>query len=54
MSHTDRHRRLDAALDALRARHGFGRILRGGSAPLLNDHDLGDDGFELRTPSLNQ
>ena len=53
-SHTDRHRRLDAALDSLRARHGFGRVLRGGSAPLLSDHDLGEDGFELRTPSLNQ
>jgi len=53
-SYADRHRRLDVALDSLRARHGFGRILRGGSAPLLDDHDLGDDGFELRTPSLNQ
>ena len=54
VSHADRHRRLDAALDSLRARHGFGRILRGGSAPLGDDHDLGEDGFELRTPSLNQ
>ena len=53
-SHADRHRRLDVALDSLRARHGFGRILRGGSAPLGDDHDLGEDGFELRTPSLNQ
>src|SRR5690606_31747128 len=29
----DRERRLDAALDQLRARHGFGRILRGASLP---------------------
>ena len=53
-SHADRHRRLDAALDSLRARHGFGRILRGESALLGEDHDLGEDGFGLRTPSLNQ
>ena len=53
-SRADRHRRLDAALDSLRARHGFGRVLRGSSASLLGDHTLGKDGFELRTPSLNQ
>lgn len=53
-SRDDRHRRLDAALDSLRARYGFGRVLRGSSAPLLEDHNLGEDGFELRTPSLNQ
>ena len=53
-SRDDRHRRLDAALDSLRARYGFGRVLRGSSAPLLEDHHLGEDGFELRTPSLNQ
>lgn len=50
----DRERRLDAALDALRARHGFGRILRGGSLPLGATHPLEADGFRLRTPSLNQ
>lgn len=53
-SRDDRHRRLDVALDSLRARYGFGRVMRGSSAPLLEDHHLGEDGFELRTPSLNQ
>jgi hypothetical protein len=51
---TDRHRRLDAALDDLRARFGFGRVLRGASAPLLTTDELERDGFRLRTPSLNQ
>ena len=50
----DRHRRLDGALDSLRKKHGFGRILRGASFPLAQTHPLGPDGFRLRTPSLNQ
>ncbi|MBL8860557.1 MAG: DNA polymerase IV [Planctomycetes bacterium] len=50
----DRERRLDAALDVVRARHGFGRILRGASLPLAATHPLEPDGFRLRTPSLNQ
>lgn len=53
-SRADRHRRLDRALDELRKKHGFGRILRGTSAPLAKSHPLGPDGFQLRTPSLNQ
>lgn len=53
-SHADRQRRLDGALDDLRARFGFGRVLRGSSLPLAADHALGPDGFRLRTPSLNQ
>ena len=53
-SRPDRQRRLDAALDQLRKRHGFGRILRGTSTPLEKTHPLGEDGFRLRTPSLNQ
>jgi len=53
-SRTDRNRRLDAALDQLRRRHGFGRVLRGPSTPLEKTHPLGEDGFRLRTPSLNQ
>jgi DNA polymerase-4 len=53
-SRDDRHRALDQALDRLRARHGFGRILRGGSLPLVETNELGPDGFRLRTPSLNQ
>ena len=53
-SHADRHRRLDRALDELRKKHGFGRILRGTSTPLAESHPLDEDGFRLRTPSLNQ
>lgn len=51
---TDRHRELDRTLDELRARLGFGRVLRGSSAPLLGRCELERDGFRLRTPSLNQ
>ena len=53
-SRADRHRRLDRALDSLRERHGFGRVLRGSSFPLVRTHPLEADGFRLRTPSLNQ
>jgi DNA polymerase-4 len=53
-SRADRQRRLDRALDRLRERLGFGRILRGSSAPLAATHPLRPDGFRLRTPSLNQ
>ncbi|MBK7874180.1 MAG: hypothetical protein IPJ77_00230 [Planctomycetes bacterium] len=51
---TDRHRAVDAVLDELRAKHGFGRVLRGASFFLANEHELGAEGFRLRTPSLNQ
>jgi DNA polymerase-4 len=50
----NRQRDLDRAVDALRERHGFGRILRGSSLSLLGTLPLGPDGFRLRTPSLNQ
>ncbi len=53
-SRADRHRQLDEALDRLRARLGFGRILRGSSVALKQSHELGRDGYRLRTPSLNQ
>jgi len=53
-SRADRHRRLDRALDELREKYGFGRILRGTSTPLAASHPLEADGFKLRTPSLNQ
>jgi hypothetical protein len=53
-SHADRQRRLDDALDRLRTRLGFGRILRGSSTPLAATHPLGAEGYRLRTPSLNQ
>jgi hypothetical protein len=53
-SREDRHRRLDRAIDFLRAKHGFGRVLRGSSFPLAKVRPLERDGFRLRTPSLNQ
>jgi len=53
-SRADRHRRLDEALDRLRGRLGFGRILRGSSMPLSETHPLHPAGYRLRTPSLNQ
>jgi len=53
-SRADRQRRLDDAVDELRRRFGFGRLLRGASVPLAGTHELGPDGFRLRTPSLNQ
>jgi DNA polymerase-4 len=53
-SHADRQRRLDDAVDELRARFGFGRLLRGSCLPLSETHELGPDGYRLRTPSLNQ
>lgn len=53
-SRADRAARLDAVVDDLRARHGFGRVLRGASLPLSEGFELGDDGYVLRTPSLNQ
>jgi DNA polymerase IV len=53
-SHADRQRRLDDAIDELREKVGFGRILRGSSLPLVETHELTKDGFRLRTPSLNQ
>lgn len=53
-SHADRQRALDSALDRLRAKYGFGGLLRGASLPLAADHAKTRDGFVLRTPSLNQ
>ncbi|GAB4137613.1 MAG: DNA polymerase IV [Planctomycetota bacterium] len=48
----ERGARLSAAVDAIRARHGFGSLLEGGSAALLGRVPLGRHGFRLRTPSL--
>jgi DNA polymerase-4 len=53
-SHADRMRRLDSALDRVRVKHGFGRMLLGTSFALKATHRLRRDGFQLRTPSLNQ
>jgi len=53
-SRADRHRELDRAIDRLRGKLGFGRVLRGASWPLGATHPLGAEGFRMRTPSLNQ
>lgn len=53
-SRADRWRRLDHTIDRLRAELGFGRVLRGASTPLGASHPLEQDGYRLRTPSLNQ
>jgi DNA polymerase-4 len=53
-SQLDRERRADRALDALRERHGFGRVLRASQLELGRRYELGRDGYTLRTPSLNQ
>ncbi len=53
-SYADRAARLDHVLDELRTRHGFARVLRGASLPLVGNFTLASDGFVLRTPSLNQ
>lgn len=54
VSHADRQRRLDRALDRLRGSLGFGRVLRGACLPLRAIHPLSAEGFQLRTPSLTQ
>lgn len=53
----DRERRretLFAAVDAVRARHGFGALVVGESAGLLGQVPHGKHGFRLRTPSLTK
>jgi len=47
-------RRLFAAVDAVRARHGFGSLVVGGAAGLLGQVPHGPNGFRLRTPSLTK
>jgi DNA polymerase-4 len=42
------------AVDAVRARHGFGALLLGESAALLGHVPHGPHGFRLRTPSLTK
>lgn len=53
-SRADRLHRLERAVDGLREKHGFGRVLRGTSLLLAEQYPLGKDGLRLRTPSLNQ
>lgn len=47
-------RKLFAAVDAVRARHGFGALVVGGAAGLLGQLAAGKHGFVLRTPSLTK
>jgi DNA polymerase-4 len=47
-------RRLFAAVDAVRARHGFGALVLGDAAGLLGQVPAGRHGFVLRTPSLTK
>lgn len=49
-----RRDKLYSAVDALRARHGFGALLVGESAGLLGLVPHGPHGFRLRTPSLTK
>ncbi len=44
---------LEKALDRIRERHGFGRVLRGRESLLLGRLPSGREGFRLRTPSLS-
>lgn len=50
----DRLHRLERTVDELRAKHGFGGVLRATSLLLADQYPLGKDGLRLRTPSLNQ
>lgn len=50
----DRHAQLARTLDAIRGRHGFGRLLTGRSIGLLGKLENQAEGFTLRTPSLTQ
>ncbi|MFO0275765.1 MAG: DNA polymerase thumb domain-containing protein [Planctomycetota bacterium] len=47
-------RRLFAAVDAVRARHGFGALVVGEASGLLGVLPAGPHGFRLRTPSLTK
>lgn len=47
-------RKLFAAVDAVRARHGFGALVLGDAAGLLGQVPTGKHGFVLRTPSLTK
>ncbi len=45
---------LFAALDRVRGRHGFGKLVLGNANELLGRLPNGDQGFRLRTPSLSK
>ncbi len=47
-------KKLFAAVDAVRARHGFGSVVVGAAAELLGKLPQGRHGFRLRTPSLTK
>ena len=50
----DRRGDLFAALDRLRSRHGFGKLVFGTANELLGRLPNGSQGFRLRTPSLSK
>lgn len=50
----ERRGKLYEAVDAIRARHGFGKMVLGESAGLLGVVPQGPHGFVLRTPSLSK
>ena len=47
-------KKLFAAVDAVRKRHGFGALVMGASSELLGRVPHGPNGFRLRTPSLTK
>tara|TARA_R110002096_G_scaffold296_6_gene1687 strand:+ start:58 stop:1323 length:1266 start_codon:yes stop_codon:yes gene_type:complete len=47
-------KKLFAAVDAVRKRHGFGALVLGASSELLGQLPHGPNGFRLRTPSLTK
>jgi DNA polymerase-4 len=54
LARLDRGRHLDDALDRIRARHGFGAVVRGRAIDLLRDTPASARGFRLRTPSCSR
>jgi DNA polymerase-4 len=47
-------RHLDAAVDRIRARHGFGAVVRGRAIGLLRHVPASAEGFRLRTPACSR
>lgn len=52
--HARRFERLSAAIDRIRARHGFHRLVQGPSVSLLGELPQDEHGFVLRTASLTR
>jgi hypothetical protein len=49
-----RRRALFVAIDRVRGRHGFGKVVLGAATALLGQVRNTNDGFRLRTPSLTK